>query len=119
MSEKDHKPMETDTTSKEESIEQVDSKQEELTEGTPAAKAESTNDEKQARETRFGRPKVKKGRIRLIPIWLRIPIVLALIGGCLILGLMFGYGTIGGQEPTDALKPETWYHILDLIRGNE
>lgn len=64
-------------------------------------------------------PRKKKGRIRILPIWLRLYIVLTLIGASLFLGMMIGYGTIGGGDPTDVFKLETWYHIVDLMTGVE
>lgn len=56
-----------------------------------------------------------KIRVRLIPLWLRIIIVLVLVFICTMAGLMVGYGLIGGGEPGDALKWSTWQHILDLV----
>lgn len=56
-------------------------------------------------------------QMRLIPIWLRIILVLALLTGAAILGAMFGYGYIGDGVPSDVLKKETWTHILDIISG--
>ncbi|MCM3714320.1 DNA-directed RNA polymerase subunit beta [Halalkalibacter oceani] len=64
-----------------------------------------------------GRKSRRRPRLRLIPIWLRILLSIVLIGGSLLLGLIVGYGVIGDGDPADALKPETWYHILDIIRG--
>jgi hypothetical protein len=52
---------------------------------------------------------------RLFPIWARLLVVAGLIVLSLFAGLMFGYGIIGDGEPTDALKWETFQHILDLI----
>ncbi|MFC0561046.1 DNA-directed RNA polymerase subunit beta [Halalkalibacter alkalisediminis] len=78
----------------------------------------SEESEEETREQRREKRREKKPRLRLIPIWLRILISLLLIGGSLILGMMFGYGVIGGGEPGEAIRPETWYHIVDIIRGN-
>lgn len=64
-----------------------------------------------------GSKRTRRPRLRLIPIWLRILLSIVLIGGSLLLGLIVGYGVIGDGDPADALKPETWYHILDIIRG--
>ncbi|MDW0116365.1 DNA-directed RNA polymerase subunit beta [Sporosarcina thermotolerans] len=64
-----------------------------------------------------------KGRIwvqvRIIPIWLRIILVLLLLGGAVALGTTIGYGYIGDGNPEDALKKETWIHIIDIIKGKE
>ncbi|WP_088104365.1 DNA-directed RNA polymerase subunit beta [Halalkalibacter urbisdiaboli] len=78
-----------------------------------AEKAEAKQDEQ-----RFGRRRPRL-RIRLIPIWLRLLIVVVLVGGSLLLGLMVGYGVLGDGVPADALKPETWYHILDIMKPTE
>jgi hypothetical protein len=58
-------------------------------------------------------------QIRLFPIWLRIILVSALIVGAVAAGLIIGYGYIGDGEPKDALKWETWQHILDILNGKE
>lgn len=62
-------------------------------------------------------PKIRWVHIRLIPIWLRIVLVLILLFFATILGVMIGYSAIGDGEPLNALKWETWQHILDLING--
>jgi len=56
-----------------------------------------------------------KWRIRLIPIWLRILILLAAIAIAAVAGAMVGYGVLGGGNPMDVLEKETWQHILDLV----
>lgn len=61
------------------------------------------------------KPQKLKWRIRLIPIWLRIIIILAVMVAAIIAGAMFGYGVLGGGDPMDVLNKETWQHILDLI----
>ncbi|WPK12499.1 DNA-directed RNA polymerase subunit beta [Lysinibacillus louembei] len=58
-------------------------------------------------------------QIRLIPIWLRIVLVLALLLCAAAGGVMFGYGFLGSGEPSDALKWSTWQHIFDIIEGKE
>lgn len=54
-------------------------------------------------------------RIRLIPIWLRVLLVIALTAASLVAGLMVGYGVIGDGNPKDALSKSTWTHIIDLV----
>lgn len=56
-------------------------------------------------------------RIRLIPIWLRVIIVAVLFLLAIVFGLMFGYAALGDGEAMDALKWETWQHMLDIMRG--
>lgn len=63
--------------------------------------------------------KFKIYRTRLIPIWLRLVIVVILLLMAVICGLMIGYGVIGDGEPLDALKWETYQHILDIKDGKE
>jgi len=54
-------------------------------------------------------------QVRLFPILIRLVIVIALALGSLIIGLMVGYGVIGDGNPQDALKKETWTHIIDIV----
>ncbi len=61
----------------------------------------------------------KKPRRRIFPIWLRIIVVLLLSVAALIAGLMIGYGVVGDGVPTDALKFETWQHIIDIVNKKE
>ncbi|WP_100374157.1 DNA-directed RNA polymerase subunit beta [Bacillus sp. FJAT-45037] len=81
----------------------------------------AASEEEVPKKTRFGlrKKRAKKERIRLIPIWLRLIVVTVLVGGSLLLGIIMGYGVIGDGDPKDALKTETWYHILDIMQGNE
>ncbi|WP_249313075.1 DNA-directed RNA polymerase subunit beta [Lederbergia citrea] len=57
----------------------------------------------------------KRIRIRLIPIWLRLFLIVILVAASLVAGLMVGYGVIGDGNPKDALKKTTWTHIIDLV----
>lgn len=56
-----------------------------------------------------------KARVRTFPIWLRLIIIGILSVAALTAGLMIGYGVIGDGTPTDALKVETWQHIIDIV----
>ncbi|MCI1589293.1 DNA-directed RNA polymerase subunit beta [Heyndrickxia oleronia] len=58
----------------------------------------------------------RKIRIRLIPIWLRIIIVVIALVASLLAGVVVGYGVIGDGNPMDALKKSTWTHIIDLVK---
>lgn len=60
-----------------------------------------------------------KVRLRLIPIWLRIIIVMLLFLVAVIVGLVIGYSVIGDGAAPDVLKLETWQHLLDIINGKE
>lgn len=61
------------------------------------------------------RKKSKKPRRRIFPIWLRIIVVLICCVVALAVGLMIGFGVIGEGDPSDALKMETWKHIIDIV----
>lgn len=58
-------------------------------------------------------------RIRLVPIWLRIVLILLLFIIVTAIGIVFGYSVIGEGEAGDALKWGTWKHILDIMNGVE
>ncbi|MFC4410650.1 DNA-directed RNA polymerase subunit beta [Chungangia koreensis] len=58
-------------------------------------------------------------QIRLFPIWVRILIVLLLLAGAAAGGLVVGYGIVGDGEPANALKWDTWIHLLNIIQGKE
>lgn len=54
-------------------------------------------------------------RRRIFPIWLRIVVVLIFSAAALVAGLMVGYGVVGDGNPIDALRIETWQHIIDIV----
>jgi len=58
-------------------------------------------------------------KIRILPIWLRIILVLLLLTGAAILGAIIGYGYLGDGQPSEVLKKETWTHIFDIMNGKE
>lgn len=58
-------------------------------------------------------------RLRLIPIWLRIVLVVILLIVTAIVGVMAGYSVIGDGALADALKASTWQHIFDIMNGKE
>ncbi|MDF2037836.1 DNA-directed RNA polymerase subunit beta [Cytobacillus oceanisediminis] len=60
-------------------------------------------------------PRKGRVRIRLIPIWLRIIIVVLLILLSVTAGAAVGYGVIGGGEVKDIFTKSTWMHIMDLV----
>lgn len=68
-----------------------------------------------AEQANSGGKRRRRIRTRLIPLWLRLIIILLLIGVSAILGAMVGYGVIGDGNPTDALDMSTWTYLLDLI----
>lgn len=56
-------------------------------------------------------------QIRLFPIWLRILLVLVLIVAAVAAGLTVGFSIIGGGDASDALKWETYQHIINIMNG--
>lgn len=56
-------------------------------------------------------------QIRMFPIWLRILLIILFFAGAAIAGLMVGYGVLGDGEPKDALKWETYQHMVDIKDG--
>ncbi|MEK3978735.1 DNA-directed RNA polymerase subunit beta [Psychrobacillus sp. FSL K6-2836] len=56
-------------------------------------------------------------QIRMFPIWLRILLVILFFAGAAMAGLMVGYGVLGDGEPKDALKWDTYQHMIDIKDG--
>jgi hypothetical protein len=59
--------------------------------------------------------RIRKIRIRLIPIWLRLLIVTLLIIVSIVSGAMVGYSVFGGGDASDVFRKSTWSHIIDLV----
>ena len=57
-----------------------------------------------------------KIRIRLIPIWLRVIMIIGLIFVSMTLGAAIGYGVLGDGKVSDVFKPSTWTHLRDLVQ---
>lgn len=70
--------------------------------------------EKEKAEKKVG--KSSNPKIRLIPIWLRLLIVLLLLFLSLFIGLLIGYGVIGEGDAIDVMKPSTWKHLINIVR---
>lgn len=80
----------------------------------------SKQNKKQARRVRRRkRLAERKPRRRIFPIWLRLIVILSLCIVALLGGLMIGYGILGDGVAADALKWETWQHIIDIVKKNE
>jgi hypothetical protein len=77
----------------------------------PAAKKPSTD----AQKAQKSEVENKRIRIRLIPIWLRILLLVIFTGVFMAAGAAVGYGVLGGGDPGDVLKASTWTHIIDLV----
>jgi DNA-directed RNA polymerase subunit beta len=79
-------------------------------------KAANREDVKKAKKTKkVQENENKRIRIRLIPIWARILLVLFFMAVSTLIGLVVGYGVIGSGNPADVLDKSTWQHIIDLV----
>ena len=78
----------------------------------PQKKASKVETAQKASKADFAKKRI---RIRLIPIWLRIVLLLVLTGGFMVAGAAVGYGLLGDGNAGDVLKQSTWTHILDLV----
>ncbi|CAM4164970.1 DNA-directed RNA polymerase subunit beta [Lederbergia lenta] len=70
---------------------------------------------KQEVKTETQTDEVSRIRIRFLPIWLRVFLVIILTAASLVAGVMVGYGVLGDGKPTDALQKKTWTHIIDIV----
>jgi DNA-directed RNA polymerase subunit beta len=57
----------------------------------------------------------KRVRLRLIPIWLRVIMVIVLFIVCTTIGAAIGYGVLGGGKASDIFYKSTWTHVVDLV----
>ncbi|MCK1994508.1 DNA-directed RNA polymerase subunit beta [Peribacillus muralis] len=54
-------------------------------------------------------------KVRLMPIWLRLLIVIGLIIIAVLSGALLGYSVIGGGHALDVFQKSTWTHIIDIV----
>ena len=80
---------------------------------TNSATDEQSRKQHKAKQNEEKRKNLRPRR-RIFPIWLRIIVVSIIGAAALVAGLMIGYGILGDGVPTDALKKETWQHIIDI-----
>ena len=57
----------------------------------------------------------EKIRLRIVPIWARILIVLVLAVTAAVGGALIGYSVIGDGNAGDVFEKSTWTHITDLV----
>ena len=103
------------TTSEQPSKRRVLKRERKAAEVKKSTKVERHNDPSEMPEEQI--PTSGRVRIRLIPIWLRILIVLVLLVAAVAFGAMFGYSVIGEGEASDIFKKATWQHIFDIMNG--
>ena len=73
-----------------------------------AQKKGNTENDKQPKST-------KRVRLRLIPIWLRVMMVIVLFIMCTVIGAVIGYGVVGNGKVSDVFYKSTWTHVVDLV----
>ncbi|MED4206836.1 DNA-directed RNA polymerase subunit beta [Neobacillus mesonae] len=78
-------------------------------------KSQSVQKKDQKEKTEAAEKVTKRIRIRLIPIWLRLILLVVFMVVGLIGGTVVGYGVLGGGKVADVFKQSTWTHILDLV----
>src|SRR5689334_14117004 len=77
---------------------------------------QKTKAEKPKKPSAAPAPKAdKRVRIRMIPIWLRLVLLVVSILICVMTGAAVGYGMLGGGNVGDVFRESTWTHILDLV----
>lgn len=72
-------------------------------------------EQRQKRTEQQSEEQVKRVRLRILPIWLRIILVLLLFAGMAAVGLIVGYAVIGDGSAKDVFTKETWQHMLDIM----
>ncbi|QDI91783.1 DNA-directed RNA polymerase subunit beta [Salicibibacter halophilus] len=84
-----------------------------------ARNGENNEREGRKKDKRSGRQKVQKRtlKVRLVPVWLRLLIVLFLFLASVITGLMLGYSVVGDGEGARILRWETWQELYHYISG--
>jgi len=75
--------------------------------GTGQAREERKVEEQQAAD--------KLPRVRLIPIWLRLVLLVVFVFISAIVGAFIGYCVVGGGSPMDVVTGSAWRHIIDLV----
>lgn len=73
----------------------------------------------EVKKEKKSRDKKKRIRVRLIPIWLRIIIVILLFGASIVLGAMFGYAVMGGGEVKEYSKNLPGHILSTLLIKNK
>ena len=90
-------------------------KEDERTKAVEGTTTKKNSKVKSAQKAQKAQLTNKRIRIRLIPIWLRIVLLVVLTGAFMVAGAAVGYGVLGNGDPGNVLKQSTWTHILDLV----
>ncbi|GEL77229.1 DNA-directed RNA polymerase subunit beta [Tenuibacillus multivorans] len=79
------------------------------------AKRQKQKERRKKREGKLGRI---RGRIRYIPVWLRVILIILICMAAFFGGLSFGYAGIGeGEDPNTVLDLDFWQGMLEYMRG--
>ncbi|MBL4955119.1 DNA-directed RNA polymerase subunit beta [Neobacillus sp. OS1-32] len=73
------------------------------------------NRDKQTNNAEISELPNKRIRIRLIPIWLRLILLIVFMFVSIVAGAVVGYSVLGGGKAADVFKESTWTHIIDLV----
>lgn len=73
---------------------------------------EERNEQKHIEENASPKRKV---RVRLLPIWLRIIVIIFIMAVSLLAGAVVGYSVMGDGKASNTFKKDTWTHIVNLI----
>ncbi|GHI01559.1 DNA-directed RNA polymerase subunit beta [Neobacillus kokaensis] len=79
------------------------------------AKSQSVQNNGQKKKPEAADVPAKRIRIRLIPIWLRLLLLVIFMVIGVVAGAVVGYGVLGGGKVADVFKESTWTHIIDLV----
>ncbi|MFD2707033.1 DNA-directed RNA polymerase subunit beta [Salibacterium lacus] len=60
----------------------------------------------------------RKERIRMVPIWARLLIILAVLILSLLGGLVTGYAIVGEGNGLEVLRWGSWERMFEFIQGN-
>lgn len=76
-------------------------------------------DKKKEKNSKKRKTKKRRGRIRYIPVWLRVILVISFAIGAFYGGMIVGYTILGdGQDADTILNREYWEGLLEYIQGN-
>lgn len=79
------------------------------------SKKKGTTRKELRKQKKLEKKKNRKPRRRIFPIWLRLVVITFLCAFALVVGSMVGFGLLGDGKAVDALKIETWRHIIDIV----
>ncbi|WP_462410279.1 DNA-directed RNA polymerase subunit beta [Neobacillus sp. Marseille-QA0830] len=82
---------------------------------TPVKKGGSRQAVQENKTAKAAKQQKKRVRIRLLPIWLRLVLLMVFVVFSLVAGAVVGYSGLGGGKAADVFTGSTWTHIQDLV----